>query len=333
MDTSNKYRKKPVVIEAFQLPIAPVDGTTNEEHENAVWSFVAWANQAKFKNWTSERDGALSIETLEGTMTAQPGDWIIKGVKGEFYPCKPDIFSATYERSALAPSDAAGAHEAVAYCRRDTVLNWKGQIVNAAMMFPSPAGLKDPIALYAAPVAPAAVAQTDNYAAFEWPNPSAWRDKHETSDLYARIPNPEQIDAEALYTASQVREMFARAVHTPTVAADAVAPNPHPEYTRGWQDCLEMHIAPGAAGLNVPALAPRDQSKCCDTPAYCSSVRRCTAKDTQPDERGAFEQFLRDKKFPVLPVWQNGKPHQNYALEVMWDSWQARASAPQAGDN
>jgi hypothetical protein len=44
------------------------------------------------------------------------------------------------------------------------------------------------------------------------------------------------------------------------------------------------------------------------------------------DERAAFEQFLRDKKFPVLPVWQRGKPHQNYALEVMWDSWQARAA-------
>ena len=38
-----------------------------------------------------------AIETLEGTMWAQPGDWIIKGVQGEFYPCKPDIFEATYE--------------------------------------------------------------------------------------------------------------------------------------------------------------------------------------------------------------------------------------------
>lgn len=43
------------------------------------------------------KDGNLFIETLEGTMTASKGDWIIKGVNGEFYPCKPDIFEKTYE--------------------------------------------------------------------------------------------------------------------------------------------------------------------------------------------------------------------------------------------
>lgn len=42
--------------------------------------------------------GTLDIPTLEGTMTAQPGDYIIRGVKGEYYPCKPDIFEAIYER-------------------------------------------------------------------------------------------------------------------------------------------------------------------------------------------------------------------------------------------
>jgi hypothetical protein len=42
-------------------------------------------------------DGAVEIATLEGVMRADPGDWIIRGVKGEFYPCKPDIFDATYE--------------------------------------------------------------------------------------------------------------------------------------------------------------------------------------------------------------------------------------------
>ena len=42
--------------------------------------------------------GTLDIPTLEGVMTASPGDWIIKGVAGEFYPCKSDIFEATYER-------------------------------------------------------------------------------------------------------------------------------------------------------------------------------------------------------------------------------------------
>lgn len=83
-----KYRKKPVVIEAYQLPAAG---------EDVPESFHKWATEVGFINWTSERDETLAIQTLEGVMTAQPGDWIIKGVKGEFYPCKPDIFAATYE--------------------------------------------------------------------------------------------------------------------------------------------------------------------------------------------------------------------------------------------
>lgn len=48
-------------------------------------------------NAAHAQQGAISIGTLEGVMTATAGDWIIKGVKGEFYPCKPDIFAATYE--------------------------------------------------------------------------------------------------------------------------------------------------------------------------------------------------------------------------------------------
>lgn len=94
-----QYRKKPVVIEAFQLPIAPADGSTNDEHERAVWAFLDWCRRVGFDNFISGRDGEIAIETLEGTMTASPGDWIIRGVKGEFYPCKPDIFAATYERA------------------------------------------------------------------------------------------------------------------------------------------------------------------------------------------------------------------------------------------
>jgi hypothetical protein len=85
-----KYRKKPVVIDAEQF-----DGT------NAILDFVAktgpaplWGADCQFK--ASEK--ALFIKTSEGTMRADAGDWIICGVKGEFYPCKPDIFDATYER-------------------------------------------------------------------------------------------------------------------------------------------------------------------------------------------------------------------------------------------
>ena len=79
------FRKKPVVIEAMQY-----DGTNGEAIE-------AWS-QSKVRalidmNWNPY----LSIETLEGTITGIDGDWIIRGVKGEYYPCKPDIFDATYE--------------------------------------------------------------------------------------------------------------------------------------------------------------------------------------------------------------------------------------------
>ena len=87
--TSGFFRKKPVVIRAFQLPQAEDDD---------VEPFLDWAAEVGFENYTSERDGSLAIQTLEGTMVAAPGDWIIRGVKGEFYPCKPDIFQATYEQ-------------------------------------------------------------------------------------------------------------------------------------------------------------------------------------------------------------------------------------------
>lgn len=75
-----QYRKKPVVIEAVQYV-----GPNFEEMEKFV------GGDAEF------RDGQLIIATLEGAMKASIGDFIIKGVKGEFYPCKPDIFAATYE--------------------------------------------------------------------------------------------------------------------------------------------------------------------------------------------------------------------------------------------
>ena len=77
----NKRKKKPVIIEAIQW-------TGNNYDE--VKAFIGNnANQAGYNN--------LHIFTLEGVMTASAGDYIIKGVKGEFYPCKPDIFNETYE--------------------------------------------------------------------------------------------------------------------------------------------------------------------------------------------------------------------------------------------
>lgn len=78
-----KFRKKPAVIDAVQF-----DGTP--QSAQAVTEFAGkWAQP--------HPDGSLTIYTLEGPLSAAVGDWIIKGVKGEFYPCKPDIFAATYE--------------------------------------------------------------------------------------------------------------------------------------------------------------------------------------------------------------------------------------------
>lgn len=91
-----KFRKKPVVIEAMQW--LPTDETGGYNNADRVRD---WMNMADPRvNWTTENYGAkctILIKTLEGTMEAKPGDWIIKGVQGEFYPCKPDIFEATYE--------------------------------------------------------------------------------------------------------------------------------------------------------------------------------------------------------------------------------------------
>lgn len=78
-----KYRKKPVVIEAVQWT-----GDTKPEIEEFF---------KNFQGWWFDGVGSIAIETLEGIMRANPGDWIIKGINGEFYPCKNDIFEKTYE--------------------------------------------------------------------------------------------------------------------------------------------------------------------------------------------------------------------------------------------
>jgi hypothetical protein len=81
-----QYRKKPVVIEAFELK------------DLEIRTLIAFQNIAGLGNdiFRVESDG-LVINTLEGNMKASIGDFIIKGVQGEFYPCKPDIFEKTYE--------------------------------------------------------------------------------------------------------------------------------------------------------------------------------------------------------------------------------------------
>jgi len=78
-----KYRKKPIVIDAIQY-------TGDNKHEII--------NFTEGQALTNTGYSYLTIPTLEGNNKADVGDWIIKGIKGEFYPCKPDIFTLTYEQ-------------------------------------------------------------------------------------------------------------------------------------------------------------------------------------------------------------------------------------------
>lgn len=88
----NRYRKKPVVIEAIQW---------NRMNYDEIREFTN--NTATYHEWFQHNESGvnknlLTIPTLEGNMTASDGDYIIKGINGEFYPCKPDIFEKTYEK-------------------------------------------------------------------------------------------------------------------------------------------------------------------------------------------------------------------------------------------
>lgn len=83
-----KFRKKPVVIEARRF-----SGDDVESHELARWC----GGRLHLGENLADLRLVIDIPTLEGTMRAEVGDWIIRGVKGEFYSCKPDIFVATYE--------------------------------------------------------------------------------------------------------------------------------------------------------------------------------------------------------------------------------------------
>lgn len=87
------YRKKPVEIEARQLPGS--DAEPDRSHYMEALGIAEWCGGAIQEDAV---DGlCLFIATREGEMKARPGDWIIKGVKGEFYPCDPEIFAATYD--------------------------------------------------------------------------------------------------------------------------------------------------------------------------------------------------------------------------------------------
>lgn len=93
-----KYRKKPVVIDAFQMGIdSRPDWFNDQMSTNAVTTHYVEEKQGGPFNF--EKTYCM-IKTLEGTMKGDYGDYIIKGVSGELYPCKPDIFLLTYEKVA-----------------------------------------------------------------------------------------------------------------------------------------------------------------------------------------------------------------------------------------
>ncbi|KMO21403.1 hypothetical protein [Methylobacterium platani] len=86
-----RFRKKPVEIDAVRW--------TGREIEGGAPDWIKAANELDplVPGGIIRIDDTVHVFTLEGRMIAQPGDWIIRGVKGELYPCKPDIFAATYD--------------------------------------------------------------------------------------------------------------------------------------------------------------------------------------------------------------------------------------------
>jgi hypothetical protein len=85
-----KFRKKPVEVEAIQ-------STGTPESNRGIIDWTRGSETSAYMDEHTQRGHCLSINTLEGAMWVDKGDWIIKGVNGEFYPCKPDIFEKTYE--------------------------------------------------------------------------------------------------------------------------------------------------------------------------------------------------------------------------------------------
>lgn len=88
-----KFKKKPIVIEAFQWPS---EDPPSWWHEALTLDSYKTGNAREYLNLPGHTPHAR-IKTLEGIHRANEGDWIIQGIQGELYPCKPDIFEATYD--------------------------------------------------------------------------------------------------------------------------------------------------------------------------------------------------------------------------------------------
>jgi hypothetical protein len=100
-----RFRKKPVEVEAMRIEAD--NGNRNKDgsepfpdpNVRSIAKVSGWLLGNGFRDFKVDGDSpfGIAIQTLEGVMVASPGDYIIRGVQGEFYPCKPDIFEATYE--------------------------------------------------------------------------------------------------------------------------------------------------------------------------------------------------------------------------------------------
>ena len=84
-----KFRKKPIEVDAIQY--------NGENSEEIIEFATRFSSKRHIEEMTDAKGNYLMVKTLQGYMAAPINDWIIKGVKGEFYPCKPDIFGQTYE--------------------------------------------------------------------------------------------------------------------------------------------------------------------------------------------------------------------------------------------
>lgn len=110
-ELTGRFRKKPIVIEAFRLGEAWPDWWADAVSVLLVQTY-------NLDGRTYGGPDRAKIRTLEGVMTAEKGDWIIRGVKGEIYPCKPDIFAMTYEPDGaprVVNSSAPGRNEMLAF--------------------------------------------------------------------------------------------------------------------------------------------------------------------------------------------------------------------------
>ena len=93
-----KFRKRPVVIDAW-----PFEGSYESYAAIPSGGMCQWKIVGGGSKSQSLKRGVIDVQTLEGVMRAEPGDYIIRGITGEFYPCKLDIFEATYEAVEEAP--------------------------------------------------------------------------------------------------------------------------------------------------------------------------------------------------------------------------------------